>query len=260
MNAAASVDSKGPCGIAVMAKASMPGRTKTRLVPPLTFEEAAALNTVFLKDAFANIAEASRAIPILGFAAYGPVGEESFFKNLAETPPGLIAAAFPNFGDCLFAGIEGMLAAGCSSACVLNADTPDLPTEYLVRIARELAGGRDRVVIGPADDGGYYILGVSKAHRRLFAEIDWSTERVFAQTLERAAELDLEVVTLPMWNDIDDSQSLLRFANRVDRLKVEFGARPFVAPHSHGHLRRRLHEGDLARRLAPSPDLRVNAA
>ena len=142
-----------------MAKASVPGRTKTRLVPPLTFEEAAALNTVFLKDAFANIAEASRSTPIRGFAAYGSIGEEAFFENLAETRPGLIPAAFPNFGECLFAGIEGMLAAGCSSACVLNADTPDLPTEYLVRIARELAGGRDRVVIGPADDGGYYILG-----------------------------------------------------------------------------------------------------
>ncbi|MBV9113279.1 MAG: glycosyltransferase [Hyphomicrobiales bacterium] len=260
MNAAANAESNGPCGIAVMAKASMPGRTKTRLVPPLTFEEAAALNTVFLKDAFANIAEASRVTPILGFAAYGPIGEEAFFENLAETSPGLIPAAFPNFGDCLFAGIEGMLAAGCSSACVLNADTPDLPTEYLVRIALELAGGRDRVVIGPADDGGYYILGISRAHRRLFAEIDWSTERVFSQTLERAAELKLEVVTLPAWNDIDDAQSLLRFANRVDGTKAASGARPFVAPHSHGHLRKRLHEGDLARRLTPSSDLRVNAA
>jgi rSAM/selenodomain-associated transferase 1 len=249
-----------PCGIAVMAKASRAGRTKTRLVPPLTFEEAAGLNTVFLKDAFANIAEASRQVPIRAFAAYGPIGEEAFFEGLAEQRPGLIAAAFPNFGDCLFAGIEAMLAAGCSSACVLNADTPDLPTEYLVRIARELTGGRDRVVIGPADDGGYYILGVSRPHRRLFDDIDWSTERVFGQSLERAAELGLEVITLPMWSDIDDAASLRRFATGMDAVKSSRGGRPFAAPHSRVHLRRSLHETDLGQRLALSPDMQVDAA
>jgi uncharacterized protein len=253
-------DPSEPCGIAVMAKASIAGRTKTRLVPPLTFEEAAALNTVFLKDAFANIAEASRSTPIRGFAAYGSIGQESFFEDLADTPPDLIPAAFPNFGECLFAAIQGVFAAGCCSACVLNADTPDLPTEYLVRTARELAGGRDRVVIGPTDDGGYYILGVSKPHRRLFAEIDWSTERVFAQTLARAAEIGLEVVTLPMWSDIDDAQTLRRFASRGDGAKALSGARPFAAPHSHAHLRTSLHESDLALRLAPSSGIRVNAA
>ena len=254
------VGPSSPCGIAVMAKASTPGRTKTRLVPPLTFEEAAALNTVFLKDAFANIAEASRVTAIRGFAAYGSIGEEAFFEDLAETPPGLIPAAFPNFGECLFAGIEGVLAAGCSSACVLNADTPDLPTEYLVSIARELAGGRDRVVIGPADDGGYYILGIARPHRRLFADIDWSTERVFAQTLARANELHLEVVTLPMWSDIDDAQTLRRFASRSDAVKAAGAARPFAAPHSHAHLRKKLRESDLARLLAPASGIQVDAA
>jgi rSAM/selenodomain-associated transferase 1 len=260
MNTAASVDHLEPCGIAVMAKASIPGRTKTRLVPPLTYEEAAAINTVFLKDAFANIGEASRAAPIRGFAAYGSIGEEKFFGSLAETSPGLIPAAFPDFGACLFAGIEGMLAAGCSSACVLNADTPDLPTEYLVRIARELAGGRDRLVIGPADDGGYYILGISRPHRRLFAEIDWSTERVFAQTLARAKELALEIVTLPIWSDIDDAAALRRFANGADAVKGASGARPFAAPYSHAHLRKRFRESDLARRLALFSGIRVDAA
>jgi uncharacterized protein len=127
-----------------------------------------------------------------------------------------------------------------------------------VRIARELAGGRDRVVIGPADDGGYYILGIARPHRRLFADIDWSTERVFAQTLARAKELHLEVVTLPMWSDIDDAQTLRRFASRGDAAKG--GARPFAAPHSHAHLRKRLRESDLARRLAPASGIQVDAA
>ena len=252
--------SEACCGIAVMAKASRPGRTKTRLVPPLSFEEAAALNTVFLRDAFANIAAAARETPIRAFAAYGPIGEESFFDGVAETRPHLIPAVFPNFGDCLYAAIEGMFEAGCSSACVLNSDTPDLPTEYLIRCAQALEGGRDRAVIGPADDGGYYILGISRRHRRLFDEIEWSTPRVYGQTLARAAELRLEAVTLPMWSDIDDAASLRRFAMSREREAFSNGARAFAAPYSSAHLEARLRDGDLARRLALPTRLRVDAA
>jgi rSAM/selenodomain-associated transferase 1 len=252
--------SEACCGIAVMAKASRPGRTKTRLVPPLSYDEAAGLNTVFLKDAFANIAAAGRRTPIRAFAAYGPIGEEAFFDGIHAQRPELIPAVFANFGDCLFAAITGMLEAGCASACVLNSDTPDLPTEYLVRCAQELEGGRDRVVIGPVDDGGYYILGISRPHRRLFDDVDWSTPRVFAQTLERAAELRLEVVTLPRWSDIDEASSLRRFALGVEGMAQDMTARPFAAPFSSAHLRARLRESDLARRLALPARLRVDAA
>jgi glycosyltransferase A (GT-A) superfamily protein (DUF2064 family) len=143
---------------------------------------------------------------------------------------------------------------------VLNSDTPDLPTDYLVRCAQELAGGRDRIVIGPADDGGYYILGISRPHRRLFDDVEWSTPRVFAQTLERAAELSLEVVTLPSWSDIDDASSLRRFAMSLDAAPSGSQSRQFVAPHSSTHLRERLSESDLGRRLALPTRLRVDAA
>lgn len=248
------------CGIAVMAKASRPGRTKTRLVPPLSFEEAADLNTVFLKDAFANIAAAAAETPIRAFAAYGPIGEEGFFDRIAVPRPHLIPAVFPNFGDCLHAAIVGMLEAGCASACVLNSDTPDLPTGYLARCAQALDRGRDRVVIGPADDGGYYILGISRPHRRLFDDIEWSTPRVYGQTLERAAKLRLEVVTLPVWSDIDDASSLRRFAMSREGAGSGAEARPFTAPHSSAHLATRLRESDLGRRLALPTRLRPDSA
>ena len=59
-------------------------------------------------------------------------------------------------------------------------------------------------MLGPSDDGGYYLIGMKKMHRRLFEEIDWSTERVFEQTIERARELGVEVHILPTWYDVDD--------------------------------------------------------
>jgi rSAM/selenodomain-associated transferase 1 len=251
--------SEACCGIAVMAKASLPGRTKTRLVPPLTFEEAAELNGVFLADAFANIAAATRLASVRPFAAYGPAGEEAFFDRF-DPRPELISAVFPYFGDCLHAGIMGMFESGCSAACVLNSDTPDLPTEYLIRCARALQDGRDRVVIGPADDGGYYLLGISRPHRRLFEDIEWSTPQVLAQTLARAAELELEVVTLPIWSDIDDAASLSRFARRLGLGEADPQARPFPAPHSSAHLRARLLDSDLGRRLGLPARLRADAA
>ncbi len=98
------------CGIAFMAKASAPGRAKTRLVPPLTFDEAANLNTAFLRDVADNVLLAARnAAPqagIAGYAAYGPPGSEEFFHRTLPRSIGLIGAWLPNFGDCLFATIS----------------------------------------------------------------------------------------------------------------------------------------------------------
>ena len=95
-----------------------------------------------------------------------------------------------------------------SAACLLNSDSPTLPTGYLVAAATALAAPGDRVVVGPATDGGYYLIGIKHAHRRLFQDVDWSTERVFRQTLARADELGLPVVVLPSWYDVDCEAAL----------------------------------------------------
>jgi uncharacterized protein len=204
------------CGIAFMAKASTPGRAKTRLVPPLTFEEAAALNTAFLQDVADNVLLAARDADISGYAAFGPPGSEDFFQRTLPPAIGLIEAWLPNFGDGLLRTIEQILAGGHGSAVVLNSDSPTLPTALLVETAEMLAQPGDRAVLGPSSDGGYYLLGLKTAHRHMFADIAWSTERVAQQTLERAREIGLEVHRLPVWYDVDDVEGL-------GRLRVELG-------------------------------------
>src|SRR6202142_3227923 len=202
------------CGIAVMAKASAPGRTKTRLVPPLTFDEAAALNTVFLQDVADNVLLAARhAAPhagIAGYAAYGPPGSEDFFRRTLPGTIGLIEAWRQNFGDCLLHTIEEIFARGHASAVVLNSDSPTLPTAFLVETAAALALPGDRAVLGPSSDGGYYLLGLKTAHRHMFENIAWSTEHVAKQTLDRACEIGLDVHRLPVWYDVDDIDGLRR--------------------------------------------------
>jgi hypothetical protein len=202
------------CGVAFMAKVSAAGRAKTRLVPPLTYEEAAALNTSFLQDVADNVLTAARLAAagagIAGYAAYCPAGSEEFFKRILPADIGLLDASQPQFGECLLHTIAQILARGHRSAIVLNSDSPTLPTAFLVEAAAMLARPGDRAVLGPSSDGGYYLLGLKAAHRRMFEDIAWSTERVAEQTLQRARDIDLEVHRLPQWYDVDDIESLRR--------------------------------------------------
>ena len=186
-----------------MAKASIVGRTKTRLVPPLTFEEAARCDTAFSRDVAANILAASAEASIAGYMAFGPPHSKPFFQDNLPRTIGLIEAWYPNFGDCLACAIAQLLQRGHPCAVVLNSDSPTLPTSVLVEAAQVLARPGDRAVLGPANDGGYYLLGLKAMHRPLFEGIAWSTEYVARQTLERAAELGLPVHVLPEWYDVD---------------------------------------------------------
>jgi rSAM/selenodomain-associated transferase 1 len=196
------------CGIAAMAKASVPGRTKTRLVPPLSFEQAAQCNTAFVRDIAENILAAAAQTSIAGYVAYGPADAQPFFQ--ANLPPdiGLIEACYPSLGACLDHAIAQLFERGLRAAVVVNSDSPTLPISLLLEAAEVLARPGDRAVLGPALDGGYYLLGLKAQHRRLFEDIAWSTQHVARQTRERAAELRLPMHILPTWYDVDDVSAL----------------------------------------------------
>jgi rSAM/selenodomain-associated transferase 1 len=249
------------CAIAVMAKAPQPGRSKTRLVPPLLPEQAARLSAAFLRDVTENILAAGRRAPIQGFAAYAPLGLEHLFEGHLAAGTRLILAdgsipmpeKIEKFGRCLFHAIHTLLAAGYDSAVVLNSDSPTLPTALLDRTARLLAQPGERAVLGPADDGGYYLLGVKSPHAHLFADIAWSTETVAAQTLLRAQEIGLEVVRLPAWYDVDDAESLARLIRDTapGAAAADGAEQPFAAPATVAALfEMRLHEDAALRERA----------
>jgi glycosyltransferase A (GT-A) superfamily protein (DUF2064 family) len=85
-------------------------------------------------------------------------------------------------------------------------------------------------VFGPADDGGYYFLGVKSAHAHLFTDISWSTEHVAAQTMERARQIGLDMIMLPTWYDVDDPAALARLVESLDRPELVDGLTPYAAP------------------------------
>jgi glycosyltransferase A (GT-A) superfamily protein (DUF2064 family) len=123
---------------------------------------------------------------------------------------------------------------------LINSDSPTLPPELLTDAVAALSRPGDRVVLGEAQDGGYYLIGLKQAHRRLFEQIEWSTAIVLSQTLQRATEINLEIELLPSWFDVDDAQSLWRLCEEmfeVSRRHSRGNTLPaYDAPHTRDYL------------------------
>ncbi len=212
----------GFCALAVMAKAPRPGKVKTRLSPPLTPEQASALNICFIRDTTENIYQVTEAGNSAGIVVYTPVGDEAAFDGILPTAFQLLGQRGDGFGDRLLHACEDLFACGFSAVCLIDSDSPTMPQDALVQAVSSLLRPGDRVVLGGSDDGGYYLIGLKHLHQRLFEQIDWSTERVFKQTLERAREIGLEAELLPTWYDVDDGATLERLRRELlGRLRRE---------------------------------------
>jgi rSAM/selenodomain-associated transferase 1 len=214
----------GRCAIAIMAKAPVPGRSKTRLCPPLTPQEAAGLSSSFLADMAATLCHAGTLAPIDPVIAYAPAGTEAALRQhlpaglrlLLADGAGIDSPGVTGFGCVLLQTCRFLLAEGYGAVCVLNSDSPNLPADLLIEAASLLATSPAPVVLGPAVDGGYYLLGLTQTHATLFADIAWSTENVAAQTRAQAERAGLVVETLAPWYDVDDAASLRRLLHDLD--------------------------------------------
>lgn len=204
-----------------MAKAPRPGKVKTRLAPPLTLEQSAALNTCFLRDTTANIATVAGQGRATGIVCYTPVGDEEAFDGLLPGGFHLIAQRGDGFGERLHCAATDLLACGFAAVCLIDSDSPTLPQAALEAAVDALLQPGDRVVLGGSDDGGYYLIGLKAAHAAPFERITWSTGSVLAETRERIAEAGLFLVDLPTWYDVDDGATL-----RVLAAELLYGHRP----------------------------------
>ncbi|MDQ2834813.1 MAG: TIGR04282 family arsenosugar biosynthesis glycosyltransferase [Acidobacteriota bacterium] len=198
----------GLCALAVMAKAPRAGKVKTRLAPPLTLDEAAALNVCFLRDTTENLAAVAARGGAAGVISYTPLGDEALFDGLLPEEFALLPQRGDGFGERLLATAEDLLACGFGSVCLIDSDSPTVPAEAFRQAVEALERPGDRIVLGQSEDGGYYLIGLKRAHAEVFAGITWSTPAVFEETLTAARRADIEVVELPMWYDVDDAATL----------------------------------------------------
>ena len=190
--------------LVLFTKPAVPGRVKTRLIGELSAEQAARLHAAFVGD----LVERLRPGPYEMRIAWAMDGA-------AELPcigiPGLRQRG-ADLGERLFRGLAAC-APGHAAVAAIGSDHPDLPPARVEEAFDRLAAG-DPVVLGPAEDGGYYLIAVRSDRLRpeLFAGIDWSTPRVLAQTIERCRSLGLEPSLLETWTDVDRPDDLRRLA------------------------------------------------
>lgn len=203
--------------VAIMAKAPRPGAVKTRLCPPLSAAEAAELSRCFLLDKIAQLRMLRRVAPAIAFT---PDHERALFEALAPDFE-LIQQRGDELGMRVCSSLDALLRRGHPGALAVDSDTPTLPTDFLQRAVRTILTGETDVVLGPTEDGGYYLIGVNGAYRELFDRIPWSTRQVLSATLGRARAAGLRTACLPPWFDVDTPADLERLRGALDAQPID---------------------------------------
>ena len=200
----------GACRVVVMARAPVPGETKRRLIPAIGAERAAALHRAMIRHAVATALE-SGVGPVELWCTPGI--DHDVFRSLRDrVQVELHAQVGTGLGERMHAAI----AAQPGATAVIGTDCPFLEPDYLVRTAGALRRGDADVVIVPAFDGGYVLIGVARPRPGLFAQVDWGTERVLAQTRERACAARLRLLELAALRDVDCPEDLEALPGVVD--------------------------------------------
>ena len=194
--------------LVVVAKAPVPGKVKTRLIPHFSPAEAADLFRCFLRD---RIKEMGQLKGIDLAVAFTPAEARETFARIASNGFKLFAQKGGDLGQRLNNVFIEMLAKGYDAVSIIDSDTPDLPVSLVKQSFQTLMSERVDAVFGPCDDGGYYLVGMRRPHPELFQDIPWSTPAVLTITLERAAKLGIRTKLLPGWNDLDTFEDLIDF-------------------------------------------------
>lgn len=207
--------------IIVFVKAPRPGIVKTRLIPFLSPEDAARLYHAFIRDTLTTVA---RLREVLISIAYTPSDAQPFLQTLLD---GQAFDWFPQTGDPLGARLwhafQRAFERGAHRVVTIGSDSPTLPTAIIAQAFEALV--HDDVVLGPATDGGYYLIGLAKreplveSYRRLFDAIAWSTDMVLSQTIHAIQAAGLTYTALPTWSDIDQPEDLARLSDAIHRLR-----------------------------------------
>lgn len=196
-----------PPAIAVMTK--VPGMTavKSRLHESLGEARATELYRCFLLDRLDAVAALR---DISGVVAFTPHEAAAVMRTLAPPSLQIVPQRGADLGQRLSSVLTDLLNLGHAGAIAVDSDSPTLPMAYVAEAAAVLSGARCDLVLGPCEDGGYYLVGLRSPQPALFEGIPWSTGAVFAMTLDKARARGLSVHVLPQWFDVDTDADLRR--------------------------------------------------
>lgn len=204
---------KKESALIIMAKEPKVGSTKTRLCPPLSYEDAARLYEALLRDTIdstAQLAGIDLAIAIT------PPESQEYFEKITPSGTLFIPVICSDIGDCLNQVLNYLLDLGYKKVIALNGDGPSLPRAYIQQ-AFDLLDEHD-LSFGPSEDGGYYLVGMKAKHPGIYENITWSTATVLEQSLAKAQALNLSVGLTPPWYDVDTAEEIERLRSELSIL------------------------------------------
>jgi uncharacterized protein len=192
-----------------MAKAPVPGQVKTRLAPPLTAVEACEFYRCLLADQLDHL-ESFRSADL--FLAFTPEESASFFAETTPSSFTCVAQRGDGLGERMNHVFMELSRRRYKRIVLMGSDVLPIPIWLLESAYSALDNKRDRVVLGPAQDGGYYLIGLNKPAPRLFRKVVWSREDALERTMGLAAEMNMDSMLLVRWFDIDTPADLRALA------------------------------------------------
>ncbi|MGE0642448.1 MAG: TIGR04282 family arsenosugar biosynthesis glycosyltransferase [Nitrospira sp.] len=193
----------------IFAKAPIAGQVKTRLCPPLTPDEAATLHGSFVLDTLerTKIAVGKLKFQMDRYLACAPSSTHVFFKIMEERQGvKLVDQVGNDLGARIYQAVTTMFGRGYRQTIIIGTDIPTLPLDHFKQALTSLE--HHDLVLGPALDGGYYLIGMNQAVPELFTNIPWSTDQVLRLTQEKAAVLGLKTALIQPWRDVDTLDDL----------------------------------------------------
>ncbi|KPQ43362.1 MAG: hypothetical protein MPEBLZ_02083 [Candidatus Methanoperedens nitroreducens] len=192
-----------------MAKAPLPNQVKTRMIPSLDPGTVSGLYHNFLLDKIEQV----KNIEAQAFIAYTPETEFAFFQSIAPSGFNLIKQTGSGLGERLANISRSLFEQDFKKVLMLDSDSPNLPVEYIKKGLEKL--DNCDIVIGPCEDGGYYLIGLRESQPLIFEGIPWSTSGVTELTMNKAQSSGLIVSLLEKWYDIDTIEDLQRLKNEM---------------------------------------------
>jgi uncharacterized protein len=199
--------------LAVMAKAPIPGSVKTRMVPPLTHEQAAELSRSLLLDQLDHLTELA---DVDLYVAFTPVEAKSLMEGVVPASFQCFHQRGDDLGERMYEVFAELWRRGHRNLILIGSDLPVVPLIFFRDAFKVLEREDRQLVFGPSEDGGYYLVGMNQPTPEIFDGMSWSHDQVLAQTTEKVARLGIDFGLLPGWFDLDTIKDLERLRAKAD--------------------------------------------
>ncbi|HEY9600446.1 MAG TPA: TIGR04282 family arsenosugar biosynthesis glycosyltransferase [Allocoleopsis sp.] len=183
-----------------------PGTTKTRLIPLLGAEGAAQFQRQMTEDTLAQAKKLQEFRPV-AVEVHFTGGDRKLMQDWLGNDVIYHNQSEGDLGNRMASAFEACFAAGMARAVIIGVDCPDLNAQLMLKAFEAL--DQHDLVLGPAEDGGYYLIGLNRLIQELFVGVSWGMSVVRQQTVEIAQKLDLAIAFLPLLNDIDRPDDLI---------------------------------------------------